>query len=50
MFEVSAEETLRLAEANGLDLETRRENEDGFFHRTNVSWTRRAFRKVRKTA
>lgn len=50
MFEVSGDDTAQLVKASGLDLELRCENADGFFKRKDVSWTRLAFRKVRKTA
>lgn len=43
MFEVTADETVRLAEAQGLRLVLQREGQDGLFGRAGVSWTRLAF-------
>ena len=43
MFEVTGDETAELAAAEGLDLVRRLENQDGFFKRPDVSWTRMAF-------
>jgi SAM-dependent methyltransferase len=43
MFDVSAEETVQLAGAEGLSLALKLENQAGFFGRTDVSWTRLAF-------
>jgi len=45
MFEVSAAETIALAEAEGLQPVLRQENQDSFFRRPDVSWTRLAFRR-----
>jgi SAM-dependent methyltransferase len=50
MFDVSAEETVQLAEAEGLSLALRLENQPGFFRRTGVSWTRLAFSSVGEAA
>jgi hypothetical protein len=46
MFDVSAEETIQLAEAEGLSLTLKLENQAGSFGRTDVSWTRLAFSKA----
>ncbi|HYM30458.1 MAG TPA: methyltransferase domain-containing protein [Candidatus Cybelea sp.] len=46
MFEVTATEIIPLAEAEGLRLALRIENQPDFFGRTDVSWTRVAFSKV----
>jgi SAM-dependent methyltransferase len=46
MFKVTAQETVALATAEGLSLILQRENQDGFFKRPEVSWTRLAFRKL----
>ena len=46
MFEVTAHETVALATAEGLSLILQRENQDGFFKRPEVNWTRLAFRKL----
>jgi len=43
MFEVSGDETARLAEAEGLRLVLRRDRQDGVSKRPDVSWTRLAF-------
>lgn len=43
MFDVSAEETIQLAGAEGLSLALKLENQAGYFRRTGVSWTRLAF-------
>jgi SAM-dependent methyltransferase len=43
MFDVSAEETIQLAGAEGLSLALKLENQAGFFGRTDVNWTRLAF-------
>jgi len=43
MFEVSAAETTRLAEAAGLNLTLSLENQPGSFARREVSWTRLVF-------
>jgi SAM-dependent methyltransferase len=48
MFGVSAEETIHLAEAEGLSLALKLENQPGSFGRTDVSWTRLAFSKLGK--
>jgi SAM-dependent methyltransferase len=45
MFEVTAEETVALAEAEGLRILLRAERQDGYFKRPGVSWTRLAFAK-----
>jgi protein-L-isoaspartate O-methyltransferase len=45
MFEVTAEETVQLAQTNGLKLELRYEQQDGLLGRAGVSWTRLAFSK-----
>jgi SAM-dependent methyltransferase len=50
MFEVTADETIALAVAEGLSLVVRKEYQDGFFRRPGVSWTRLAFRKARSTS
>ena len=44
MFVVSADETVRLAEAEGLNLILRFDNQDGLLGRPGVRWTRLAFR------
>jgi SAM-dependent methyltransferase len=46
MFEVSAAETVELAQAEGLTLAFRCESQDGFFKRPDVTWTRLAFSKL----
>lgn len=46
MFDVSPAETVRLAEAEGLCLVLKRENEAGASGRTDVRWTRLAFTKA----
>jgi hypothetical protein len=46
MFDVSADETVRLAEAAGLRLVLKRENEAGASGRADVRWTRLAFTKA----
>jgi len=46
MFDVSAEETIQLAGAEGLSLALKLENQAGFFGRTDVSWSRLAFWKL----
>jgi hypothetical protein len=46
MFDVSAEETERLADAESLQLVLKLEHQDGQFGRAEVSWTRLAFSKV----
>ncbi len=43
MFEVSAEETIHLAQAAGLRLLLRYDHQDGLLGRPGVSWTRFAF-------
>jgi SAM-dependent methyltransferase len=43
MFEVSAGETIELAESAGLRIVRRLDGQDGFFGRLDVSWTRLAF-------
>jgi len=43
MFSVSAAETIRLAEAEGLVLKLNQSHLDGVFKRPGVSWTRLAF-------
>lgn len=48
MFDVSAEETIRLAGAEGLSLALKFENQAGFSGRPDVSWTRLAFSKGRR--
>lgn len=50
MFDVSAEETIQLAKAEGLSLILQLENQDSFFGRPGVSWTRLAFTKVGNAA
>lgn len=45
MFIVSAEETVRFAEAAGLKLILRFDHQDGLLRRPGVSWTRLAFRR-----
>ena len=45
MFAVSADETIRLAEAEGMRLVSRLEGQDSQFRRPGVSWTRLAFSK-----
>ena len=45
MFEVTAAETIELAEAEGLQPVLRKEDQDSFFQRADVSWTRLAFRR-----
>jgi hypothetical protein len=46
MFDVSADETIKLAETEGLSIALKLENQPGFFGRTDVSWTRLAFSKM----
>jgi hypothetical protein len=46
MFVLSAEETVRLAEAEGLRLVLKLESHDGLLNRVGVSWTGLAFSKV----
>jgi SAM-dependent methyltransferase len=48
MFAVSAEETVGLAEAGGLSLALKLENQPGRFGRTDVRWTHLAFLRCRK--
>jgi SAM-dependent methyltransferase len=48
MFTVSADETIRLAEAERLDLVLKYEQRDGVLRRPGVSWARLAFRKTVK--
>ena len=43
MFQVSADETVRLAEAEGLRVVVRLENQPDAFGRSDVTWTRLAF-------
>lgn len=43
MFEVSAAETVDLAQAEGLRLVLQREKQDSFFQRPDVTWSRLAF-------
>jgi hypothetical protein len=43
MFEVSADETIRLAEAEGLRLVLRLDHQDAQLGRPGVSWTKLAF-------
>lgn len=43
MFAVSAEETIRLAESEGLALVLNRSHQDGALRRPGVNWTRLAF-------
>jgi SAM-dependent methyltransferase len=45
MFDVSSDETIELAEREGLRVELCLDNQPGLFGRTNVSWTRLAFAK-----
>jgi SAM-dependent methyltransferase len=45
MFEVTAEETVALAAAEGLGLLLKLEQQDGLLRRPGVSWTRLAFSK-----
>jgi SAM-dependent methyltransferase len=47
MFDVSAEETIRLALAEGLALILKLENQTGFFGGAGKSWTRLAFSNAR---
>jgi SAM-dependent methyltransferase len=46
MFDVSANETIKLAEVEGLSIALKLENQPGFFGRTDVSWTRLVFSKM----
>jgi 2-polyprenyl-3-methyl-5-hydroxy-6-metoxy-1,4-benzoquinol methylase len=46
MFEVSAAETIRLAETAGLRMVLQLDNQDSRFGRSDVSWTRLAFAKM----
>lgn len=48
MFDVSAGETVALAEARGLKTILQLEGQDNLFGRPDVSWTRLAFLKVRR--
>ncbi len=48
MFDVSAAETIRLAEAEGLGLTLLLENQPGSFGRKDVGWTRLAFSNGKK--
>jgi SAM-dependent methyltransferase len=48
MFDVSADETVQLAKAEGMTLILQLENQDGFLRRPGVSWTRLAFTKADK--
>ncbi len=43
MFDVSADETIQLARAEGLTLLLRLDHQDGLLGRPGVSWTRLAF-------
>jgi SAM-dependent methyltransferase len=45
MFAVTAEETIGLASAEGLDLILRVDHQDGLLRRPGVTWTRLAFRR-----
>jgi len=45
MFTVSAEETIGLASAEGLDLVLRVDHQDGLLRRPGVTWTRLAFHR-----
>jgi len=45
MFDVTGAETIALAAPEGLEPLFQQEQEDGFFQRPDVSWTRLAFRK-----
>jgi SAM-dependent methyltransferase len=46
MFEVSGEETIELAQAEGLGLTLKLERQDGMWGRPGVTWTRLAFSKL----
>lgn len=48
MFEVSAEETIALAGAEGMSPVLKQEHQDGLLRRPGVSWTRLAFAKPRE--
>jgi len=50
MFEVTADETIRLAKAEGLSLALKLEDQDGLLRRPGVSWTRLAFSRSPETA
>ena len=45
MFDVSADETIRLAQSSGLSLILRLANQSSALPRTDVTWTRLAFSK-----
>ena len=45
MFDVCADETIRLAAAEGLNVALKLDNQPGLFGRSDVSWTRLAFVK-----
>jgi hypothetical protein len=49
MFDVSAEETLQLASAEGLRLELRLDNQPAALGTKGVNWTRLAFSKTQLT-
>jgi SAM-dependent methyltransferase len=50
MFEVTADETTRLAEAGGLSLLMKLDHQDGLLKRQGVSWTRLAFSRPQEGA
>jgi SAM-dependent methyltransferase len=50
MFDVTADETILLAGAEGLTPALRRDSQDGFLRRPGVSWTRLAFSKPQQPA
>lgn len=49
MFDVSADETIRLAAAEGLRVALKLDHQDGLLGRPGVSWTRLAFLKLGDT-
>ncbi|NIA72184.1 class I SAM-dependent methyltransferase [Pelagibius litoralis] len=50
MFDVTAAETVELAQVQDLGLVLQHENQDRFFRRPDVSWTRLAFSKAAETS
>lgn len=50
MFDVTADETTRLAEAEGLSLILKLDHQDGLLKRPEVNWTRLAFSRPQEAA
>jgi hypothetical protein len=49
MFDISADETIRLARAQGLALLLRHDHQDGLLGRPDMSWKRPAFSRPSAT-